>query len=292
MSTPTSVRGRVVAEGKTKIVTDIGAGLAEVLSKDDITAGDGAKHDVFSGKAIYSTETTCNVFALLKACGIPVAFKGRTGPDAFTAELCDMWPYEVVIRREVAKGGSYQKRNPDVKPGTVFTSLVVEFYLKTSGKNFHGIPLQKDDPLIVSRTAEGLVVVRPDMERGATGNEEIHIPAELVYGEDWERAFSFMETVALQVFGVLEAAWKLQGCRLLDLKIECGDYMVADVIDNDSWRLRDSKDEVLDKQRYRDNDKLADVQARYEEVAQRSRAFASLSYNTAFVSHTKRTLSL
>ena len=72
--------GRKIAEGKTKIVWEGGEVLIE--SKDDITAGDGAKHDVIPGKGRLATATTCNVFRLLKACGLPVAGQTEeTTPD-------------------------------------------------------------------------------------------------------------------------------------------------------------------------------------------------------------------
>ena len=66
--------GDLIAEGKTKIIRASGNDPEKVLvlSKDDITAGDGAKHDLIEGKAALATRTTCNVFRLLKACGLPV----------------------------------------------------------------------------------------------------------------------------------------------------------------------------------------------------------------------------
>jgi phosphoribosylaminoimidazole-succinocarboxamide synthase len=69
--------GALVAEGKTKTIREIAGrpGLVALISKDDITAGDGAKHDVIAGKGALANRTTCNVFRLLKACGLPVAFE-------------------------------------------------------------------------------------------------------------------------------------------------------------------------------------------------------------------------
>ncbi|PIR83496.1 hypothetical protein COU19_00130 [Candidatus Kaiserbacteria bacterium CG10_big_fil_rev_8_21_14_0_10_56_12] len=119
-------------EGKTKVLYPIAGrdGFAHVTSKDDITAGDGKKHDKIEGKGALSNQTTCNVFLLLKACGIPVAFEERAGPTTFVAPLCTMLPYEVVVRR--AAYGSHLKRNPHLTKGHVFPHLLVEFYLKTS----------------------------------------------------------------------------------------------------------------------------------------------------------------
>src|SRR5438046_1612893 len=93
--------GALVIEGKTKKIHELAgdSDLVIVISKDDITAGDGAKHDLIAGKAALANRTTCNVFRLLKACGLPVAFEEQEGDTAFIAPRCVMLPYEVVIRR-------------------------------------------------------------------------------------------------------------------------------------------------------------------------------------------------
>lgn len=76
-------------EGKTKIVTSVlgDSNIAIVTSKDDITAGDGAKRDILVGKAELATSTTCNVFEFLRSRGIPVAYIGRDGPTTFFTEI-------------------------------------------------------------------------------------------------------------------------------------------------------------------------------------------------------------
>src|SRR5882757_3973740 len=67
----------LITEGKTKKIYRINGNsdLVSVIAKDDITAGDGAKHDIIPDKGRLATATTCNVFRLLKACGLPVAFE-------------------------------------------------------------------------------------------------------------------------------------------------------------------------------------------------------------------------
>ena len=59
--------GVILAEGKTKVIGQSADDPQKVIivSKDDITAGDGAKHDLLSGKAAMATLTTCNNFRLL-----------------------------------------------------------------------------------------------------------------------------------------------------------------------------------------------------------------------------------
>lgn len=44
-----------------------GSHVGLVRTKDNITAGDGAKHDVMAGKAELATRTTCNVFDYLSS---------------------------------------------------------------------------------------------------------------------------------------------------------------------------------------------------------------------------------
>ncbi|MEI7689980.1 MAG: phosphoribosylaminoimidazolesuccinocarboxamide synthase [Candidatus Saccharibacteria bacterium] len=53
-------RGKLVAKGKTKEIYEaVGRpGLGIFVSKDDLTAGDGAKHDVATGKAALANQTT------------------------------------------------------------------------------------------------------------------------------------------------------------------------------------------------------------------------------------------
>ena len=97
MTTETGIK---INEGKTKIIRQDPDKDGHVLieAKDDITAGDGAKHDIMQGKAAIATGTTCNVFQLLKACGIPLAFVEQRGEETFVARKCTMLPYEVVVR--------------------------------------------------------------------------------------------------------------------------------------------------------------------------------------------------
>ena len=73
-----------------------------VIAKDDITAGDGAKHDIIPEKGRVATATTSNVFRLLKACGLPIAFVEQDSATSFVAPNCVMLPYEVVVRRRSA----------------------------------------------------------------------------------------------------------------------------------------------------------------------------------------------
>ena len=265
--------GALVAEGKTKKIHRLKAGsdLVTVVAKDDITAGDGAKHDIIPDKGRLATATTSNVFRLLKACGLPVAFVEQDSATSFVAPQCRMLPYEVVVRREAH--GSYLKRNPHFAKGQLFPQAIVEFFLKTKDKNWKGKPLICDDPLL--HYTEGTSQIRLfNPAKPMQGQEPfLVLPASEVFDRDDEwKIFPEMRRIARQAFLVLEKAWQLEGGTLVDLKVEFGfdgkgTLLLADVIDNDSWRVIEGGS-YIDKQVYRDGGALDDVAAKYRHVAE------------------------
>jgi phosphoribosylaminoimidazole carboxylase / phosphoribosylaminoimidazole-succinocarboxamide synthase len=271
--------GALVAEGKTKRIYAAkgGSDLVTVISKDDITAGDGAKHDVIPDKGRLANATTCNVFRLLKACGLPVAFEQQDSATSFVAPKCQMLPYEVVVRREAH--GSYLKRNPHFSKGQLFPQLVVEFFLKTKDKDWNGKPLICDDPLMLYAKEDSKIrLFNP--AKPIHGQEPFLVLADTEVfsrADEWE-LFPQMQRIARQIFLVLEKAWQLEAGTLVDLKVEFGfdtkgHLLLADVIDNDSWRVVESG-AYIDKQVYRDGGALDDVAAKYRRVAEITGRFA------------------
>lgn len=63
--------GKLIIEGKTKQVYDLPStpGHVLLLSKDRITAGDGAKAHDLAGKAEISNQTNAKVFGILNSVG-------------------------------------------------------------------------------------------------------------------------------------------------------------------------------------------------------------------------------
>jgi phosphoribosylaminoimidazole carboxylase/phosphoribosylaminoimidazole-succinocarboxamide synthase len=262
--------GALVIEGKTKKIHQIKGkpDLVVLVSKDDITAGDGAKHDLLPDKAKLANATTCNVFRLLKACGLPVAFEEQDSATSFIAPKCQMLPYEVVVRREAH--GSFLKRNPHVARGQLFPKLMVEFYLKTKDRDWKGKPLVCDDPLMLY-AGGSIRLFNP--AKPLPGQEPfLVLPQSKVFSHENEsKFFPEMRRVASQAFLVLEKAWQLEGGTLADLKVEFGfdgknRLLLADVVDNDSWRVVESG-AYIDKQVYREGGALDDVVANYRRVA-------------------------
>src|SRR5471032_54126 len=265
--------GALVAEGKTKKIHAVkgSSDLAAIVAKDDITAGDGAKHDIIPDKGRLATATTCNVFRLLKACGLPVAFEEQNSATSFIAPPCTMLPYEVVVRREAH--GSALKRSPHYAKGQLFPKLLVEFYLKTKDKDWKGKPLIADDPLMQYEDG-GAQIKLFNPAKTILGSEPFLTlqTADVFSHPDEYKFFPAMRQIARQAFMVLERAWSLEGGTLVDFKVEFGfdakgNLLLADVIDNDSWRVLENG-AYIDKQVYRDGGTLDTVAAKYRQVAE------------------------
>lgn len=267
-------RADLSAEGKTKRIWSLKGytDLVELEAKDDITAGDGAKHDKIPDKGRFATQTTCNVFRLLKACGIRVAFIEQVSPMSFIAARGNMLPYEVVVRREVH--GSALKRNPHLKQGHHFPKLVVEFYLKTSGKKWKDHDLICDDPYMVYREGGGKILLFDPKKPIESQTPFLELEEREVFGyEDEWKMFSGMQKDAREAFLVLEKAWQILGRKLVDFKIEFDHAgRISDVIDNDSWRVVEDG-QYIDKQIYRDGADLNKVAAAFHHVSELTNRF-------------------
>ncbi|HMA96849.1 MAG TPA: phosphoribosylaminoimidazolesuccinocarboxamide synthase [Polyangiaceae bacterium] len=260
----------LITQGKTKWIYQDPENSDQVIlvSKDDITAGDGKKHDIISGKARLSNQTTSNVFEFLANCKLPVGFIRRLDEVSFVAPKCRMLPYEVVVRREAH--GSYLKRNPQLRKGQLFSKLVVEFYLKTKGRRWKQFELTCDDPLIgYTDGSDQIQLLNPAV---VSSEPFLTLPTGEVFEqpEEW-KLFAEMRTIARRAFLHLEKAWQLEGRKLVDFKVEFGlstkqQLLLADVIDNDSWRVVEN-DRYIDKQLYRDGGSLNEVEASYRRVA-------------------------
>ncbi|XP_069555318.1 bifunctional phosphoribosylaminoimidazole carboxylase/phosphoribosylaminoimidazole succinocarboxamide synthetase isoform X1 [Brachyistius frenatus] len=231
-STPELKLGQKLSEGKTKQIYELvdQPGLVLVQSMDQITAGNAVRKDQMEGKAAIANKTTSCVFKLLQESGIKTAFVKQHSDTAFIAAHCEMIPIEWVCRRVAT--GSFLKRNPGVKEGYRFTPLKMEMFFKDDANND---PQWSEEQLLESKFClAGLTI----------GQCEVDI----------------MNRSTVAIFEILEKAWATQNCTLVDMKIEFGvnvksqEIILADVIDNDSWRLWPAGDrsQQKDKQVYRD----------------------------------------
>jgi phosphoribosylaminoimidazole-succinocarboxamide synthase len=239
--------GELLAEGKTKMVyaDPDKPELVYLVHKDGITAGDGARRSELPGKGALACRTTSNVFYLLEDAGVDTHYIGMVGDNVNIVSRCTMIPLEVVMRRIAA--GSFVRRHPETPEGTRFEPVMVEFFYKDDAQH---------DPLV---TDEQIVAM------GVATQDEIEA----------------MRQTGRRVFEVLEEAWAGLDVTLVDLKIEFGRatedgaLLVADVIDNDSWRIWPGGDKtrMLDKQIYRDmpqvtDERLAALLLKYAQVAE------------------------
>lgn len=246
-------KGLEIARGKTKVLYENPGQPHQlvVAQTDSISAGDGARRHEIAGKGRLAAQTTARVFRLLNLCGLPTHYLNGGEDDdnnETVVRRANMIPLEVVTRGVAA--GSFVKRNPSIQRGALLVPQVVEFFFKDDAAH---------DPLI---TPDQIVA------------QNIATPQEV----------GVMTELARLTFDILSHAWRKRDVLLVDLKIEFGrlaggenqgQLVIADVIDNDSWRIwpQGREDLMLDKQIYRnlesvDDEALERVKRSYERVAE------------------------
>jgi phosphoribosylaminoimidazole-succinocarboxamide synthase len=245
-------KGHEIARGKTKVLYELEGqpDMAVVMQGDAITSGDGARRDVMDGKGRLAAQTTSRVFRLLNLCGLPTHYHNGGEDDDDNEMLvrrCQMIPLEVVVRGIAA--GSFARRRPDIPRGAILAPRVIEMFLKDDANH---------DPLI---TAAEIMA-----RRIATGDE-----------------IATMSEYARLTYEILSHAWGRRDIALVDLKVEFGRLasgenkgalVLADVIDNDSWRIwpQGREELALDKQNYRNLETVTEealdrIKEDYESVA-------------------------
>ncbi len=246
-------KGIEIARGKTKVLYEQ-AGQPDTLvvtQLDAISAGDGARQDVIAGKGRLAAKTTARIFRLLNLCGLPTHYLSGGEDDDDNEMLvrrCNMLPLEVVVRGVAA--GSLVRRRPGLQRGALLVPRMVEFFVKDDANH---------DPLIEPEQIMSGGIAAP-VEVGA------------------------MSEIARLTFDILAHAWRRRDTLLVDLKLEFGritsgdgkgNLVIADVLDNDSWRIwpQGREDRMLDKQMYRNlssvtPEDLDRIKFAYESVAE------------------------
>jgi phosphoribosylaminoimidazole-succinocarboxamide synthase len=297
----------ILIEGKTKVIrTGDEPGQVILETKDELTGGDAAKRETIQGIAVHKTTQTCNVFKLLESRGIPTSFVRRDAERSIVCDACEMLPLELVMRRYA--WGSILKREPEIestherpyrfdevrreifhKEAVVAPPLVPaavqmgegdarELYLR-DGKWAEGV---YTDPLVRIEDARWLLF----SAKAPLAEAEMlmETPALLDAGE----IDQLESRIMMPTFLAIEQAWAgvetVDGpVALVDIKIEVGrrerdgELVVADVIDNDSWRIWPGADprRQLDKQCFREDHPLGEVAENYELVAALTERFSN-----------------
>lgn len=280
-------RGALVNEGKTKKIYAVQGDSkhAIVEYKNAITAFDDPSFTKeFATKSKYSNTTTSRVFEMLNAAGIPTAFVRQVSDTEFLSEKCTMIPLEVVVRRYAV--GSYLKRHteyakPEGEEPHRFGTPVVEFFLKTTHGGLRdengetivdGLDPKKgeEDPFIPNPHDAVWKLAhpkKPDSDPESFLGRTVDSKRILGSGTVAE-----MEDAIKKALVTLEQFFAKHEFKLIDFKIEFGmtedgRVVIADVIDNDSWRLRDKNWNDVSKQSFRDGEEMSKIEDKYALVA-------------------------
>ncbi|MBT6253707.1 hypothetical protein HOI83_00520 [Candidatus Uhrbacteria bacterium] len=260
------VYDRRLGQGKTKVIfgTYGDPFTCRIYSKDNVTAGNGARNDKIPGKGVASNVTAINLFKLLEEAGVPTHFVRWAGARSFIARRCVMIPIEWVGRWEVAEGSSILKRRTELVAGHRFDTTNIEMYWKEDSL---------DDPLLY-KSGDGVYTAsRASMPVGEGKLTEVSSLALGLDVDSEQRMYWLTSWIAASLHTLLEP----HGIVLQDFKVEfgrdleTGEIMLADVITNDEWRiLRDGR--IVSKQWFRNNtldtpDKVAHLTGLYKEIA-------------------------
>ena len=253
-----------VAEGKTKVIYENPEDPKTVymVFKDDITAGDGVKHDIIQGKALVDWKTNRDIFELLNRKGVRTHYVSSPQEKVNLVKKLDRKINLEVVSRRIAAGSILKWGN--IAEGTRFDPVITQFHYKDD-------PLH--DPMLDDKYVDYIVKAK----NGTEYSEMIRINAE--------------------VFLHLEEAFANFDIQLIDMKLEYGiiegEVYLIDEISGGSFRLWPyahknpsfNQPNVLaelnpagrlDKDTYRMGEKVDKVLTKFEEIAKVTAKFVDL----------------
>lgn len=209
-------------EGKAKRMFETGDPFVlEVEYKDEVTAGNGLRHDFAPGKGRLINLITSDIFGRLEDAGIPSHFIEKTGETTQLVRRVDMIPMEVVVRN-LAAGNIIDRLG--FKKGEEFAPPLVEFFLKDDSLG---------DPLLTRAHVIHMAIASHD-------------------------EIDELRKRANQINVALIDIMEKMGLQLVDFKIEFGrdkkgNILLADEISPDTCRIWDVRTgENFDKDVYRE----------------------------------------
>ena len=252
-------------EGKTKIVYQNPDDSKSVFMvfKDDITAGDGVKHDIIEGKAFIDWKTNKDIFEFLNRKGIRTHYLESPQEKVSLVKKLDFKINLEIVSRRVAAGSILKWGG--MEEGQRFDPVITQYHYKDD-------PLH--DPMLDQSYVDYII-------RAKQGGE--------MYAE--------MKKINEQVFGHLETAFAQFKVQLIDFKLEYGlidnQVTLIDEITGGSFRLwpyaKENPDfnqpnvlgeldpkARLDKDTYRQGESLDQVQSKFEQIAKITGGFAAL----------------
>jgi phosphoribosylaminoimidazole-succinocarboxamide synthase len=253
-----------LAEGKTKIIYENPADPSTVhmVFKDDITAGDGVKHDIIEGKALIDWQTNRDIFEYLNRSGVRTHYLESPQEKVSLVKKLDRKINLEVVTRRVAAGSIVKWGS--AAEGTWYDPVITQFHYK-------------DDPL------------HDPMLDDAYIDYIIHAKGGTEYAQ--------MRELNAQVLLYLEEAFAHFGVQLIDLKLEYGiidgEAVVIDEITGGSFRLWPYRhanpnldqpnvlgelapDGRLDKDLYRMGESFDKLMSKFEAIAEITGQFKNL----------------
>lgn len=253
-----------IAEGKTKIIYENpdDPKTAFMVFKDDITAGDGVKHDVISGKALVDWKTNRDIFELLNRKGARTHYISSPKEKVSLVKKLDRKINLEVVSRRVAAGSILKWGK--MAEGTRFDPVITQFHYKDD-------PLH--DPMLDDKYVDYIIKAKDGTE------------------------YAGMRRLNAEIFLHLEKAFAHFDIQLIDMKLEYGiiegEVYLIDEITGGSFRLWPyahknptlnqpnvlselNPEGRLDKDTYRMGEKIDTVLTKFEEIAKITAKFKDL----------------
>jgi len=259
---------KTLAEGKTKIIYENPDDLKTVymVFKDDITAGDGVKHDILEGKALLDWQTNRDIFEYLNRMGVETHYIESPQEKASLVKKLDQKINLEVVTRRVAAGSILKWGN--FAEGTRFDPLITQFHYKDDFLH---------DPMLDNGFIDHIIRDKDSQE------------------------FAVMRETNEKVFILLEKTFAQFKVQLVDFKLEYGmvdnKVLVIDEITAGSFRLWPFAKEKpnlnqpnvlseldpsgrLDKDIYRRGENLSKVKSKFQVIASITVRFKDLNFST------------
>jgi phosphoribosylaminoimidazole-succinocarboxamide synthase len=234
-----------------------------MVFKDDITAGDGIKHDVIEGKALVDWQTNKDIFEFLNKKDMCTHYIESPEEKVSIVKKLDFKINLEVVTRRVAAGSILKWGYAE--EGFRYDPPITQFHYKDD-------PLH--DPMLDSDYIEYII-------RAKEGGE----------------MFSHMRRMNSEIFLHLEKAFAHFNVQLVDFKLEYGlidnEVTLIDEISGGSFRLWPYNTENpnlnqknvlkelnpagrLDKDTYRQGEDLEQVQSKFQQIARITAGFKDL----------------
>ncbi len=195
-------------EGKTKVIyaNPDDPKTVYMVFKDDITAGDGVKHDVIQGKALVDWQTNRDIFEYLNRCGVRTHYVATPQERVALVKKLDFKINLEVVTRRIAAGSILHWG--ELEQGLRFDPVITQFHYKDD-------PLH--DPMLDDTYIDYLISSKKAPE------------------------YQQMRDINAQVFLHLEKAFAHFRIQLVDMKLEYGridgEVYLIDEISGGSFRL-------------------------------------------------------